>query len=111
MPIFSGGRGVPGILGVPALDRMQRSAFRSQHLNATSLYISGVTKDSTGTPLGNCAVALFQAGSNALVASTISDTAGNYSFAVLVAGPFFAVAYKAGSPNTAGTTVITLTGA
>ena len=118
MPISVGRRGVPAVLSNPAMDRrLGRStnlgggyypggnlAFRSPSLNATSLYISGITKDSTGAPLGGCAVKLFRSTDDIMILSTVSDATGNYSFPVLVGGPFYVVAYKAGSPDVAGAT-------
>lgn len=125
MPINVGCLGKPGVLANPAMDRrLGRStslgggfypggnlAFRSLPFNATNLYISGVTKDSTGAALGGCAVSLFRTSDGALILSAISDATGNYSFPILVSGQFYVVAYKAGSPDVAGVTVNTLAGA
>ena len=69
--------------------------------------LAGISRDSTGAALGLCAIDLF-ASSDLVVASTISDAAGNYSFVNPGTGPFYIVAYKAGSPDVAGTTVNTL---
>lgn len=70
--------------------------------------ISGVTKDSGGTALGNCAVKLFNSATNALEQQTTSDASGNYSFQASKTAAWFVVAYKAGSPDVAGTTVNTV---
>jgi hypothetical protein len=74
--------------------------------------ISGVTKGSTGSVLGSCAVELFTTTDDVLFARTTSDaTTGAYSFSVPSNGwAFYCVAYKAGSPDVAGTTVNTLYG-
>ena len=73
------------------------------------LNVTGVTKDSTSTPLGSVTVSLFLTSTNALLGTTISDGSGNYAFPLFSpVGPFYLVAYKAGSPDVAGTTVNTL---
>lgn len=72
--------------------------------------ISGVTRDSGGSVLGNCVVEVFESATYLLRGATISDATGNY--AIEIVGDrsltFFAVAYKAGSPDLAGTTINTL---
>src|SRR6266581_813857 len=72
--------------------------------------ISGVTRDGSGTALGNCMVEIYETVSNIFRGSTVSDAAGNY--AVEIVGDrsvtLFAVAYLPGSPDVAGTTVNTL---
>lgn len=79
---------------------------------AYNFQISGVTKDSAGAVLGSCTVKLYRTSDDVLLFTTTSDaTTGAYQF--LNASPFFAcyvVAYKAGSPDTAGTTVNTIIG-
>lgn len=77
------------------------------------LTISGVTKDSTGSPLSGCTVKLFRTVDDQLVGTQISDANGNYSFFNVVGGglQYYVEAYKAGSPDVAGTTVNTLVGA
>jgi hypothetical protein len=73
-------------------------------------FISGITKDQNSTPLGSCVLNLFLTSNNTLVASTTSDGSGNYTltFNATITGPFYIVAYKAGSPDVAGTSVNTL---
>lgn len=73
--------------------------------------IAGVTRDLNGAPLAACTVKLFNSATNAFVGSTISDASGNYSFAVDPSQVYFEVAYLDGSPDVAGTTVDSLTGA
>lgn len=74
--------------------------------------IGGVTKDSTGTPLGSCVVKLYLTATDQELAQTTSDGSGNYAFSVTDnATSYYAVAYKAGSPDVAGTTLNTLKGA
>lgn len=71
--------------------------------------ITGVTKDSTGAVLDNCTVTLFKTIDNMPSATTVSDDNGNYSFSIDGNSQArFAVSYKAGSPDVAGTTVNTL---
>jgi len=71
--------------------------------------ITGVTKDSTGAPLGGCTVTLFKAVDNMPSATTVSDAAGNYTFTIDGNSQArFAVSYKPGSPDVTGATVNTL---
>ena len=83
--------------------------------------ISGVTRDSSGAALGNCLLEIFEVINGVvtkeepkgrLVNTGISDASGNYSIEVYASsGVTFSVdAYKAGSPDLAGTTVNTLVG-
>lgn len=86
--------------------------FKSPSFSTSNLTLSGITKDSSGSILGSCVVQLFITANDLLVTETISDAStGSYSFNILVSGPFYIVAYKAGSPDVAGTTVNTLLGA
>lgn len=78
---------------------------------ATYLRIFGVTKDSTGAVLGSCTVTLFRTTDDLEIDKTISDASGNYEFRGAGGGTnYYVVAYKAGSPDVAGTTVNTLVG-
>jgi hypothetical protein len=70
--------------------------------------ISGVTRDSAGVALGTCRVELYPTGRDVSIAETTSDASGNFFFDMPGTGPFYLVAYKAGSPDVAGTTVNTL---
>lgn len=75
------------------------------------LRIYGVTKDSTGTPITSCVVDLFRSFDNMFVDQVISDGSGNYEFrSPSLSTTYYVVAYKAGSPDTAGTTINTLVG-
>lgn len=72
--------------------------------------LAGVTKTgTTGVALAACVVDLLDTATDVKKGSVTSDGAGNYSIPVYYLGPFYAVAYKAGSPDVAGTTVNTLT--
>lgn len=75
-----------------------------------SFSLSGVTRDSAGTPLAGCVVDLFLNSEDTLVATTISDGSGNYSFTLSGnSQTYFVRAYKVGAPDVAGTSVNTLT--
>ena len=70
--------------------------------------ITGVAYAAGGTPLAGATVKLFNTATGALMQTVIADAAGNY----VVSDPnnvaCFVVAYMAGSPDVAGTTVNTL---
>jgi len=72
--------------------------------------IVGISKDLNGSILGNCIVKLFNTATDVISQQTISDASGNYSFAVDKTQKWYVVAYKAGSPDVAGTTLNTLVG-
>jgi hypothetical protein len=75
------------------------------------LLISGVTRDKDGTALATCAVSLFRTSDNAIMEQTTSDGVGAFAFSAVGLGEsYYVVAYKAGSPDVAGTTVNTLVG-
>lgn len=78
---------------------------------AQYLRIFGVTKDSTGAILAGATVRLYRTATDVLVDSTVSDGVGVYEFRVGLSQSYYVVAYKAGSPDLAGTTVNTLVGA
>lgn len=72
--------------------------------------ISGITKDSTSNPLPFCTVQLFNTNDDTYIGQVISDSVGAYAFTLDGnVNPKYAVAYLAGSPDVAGTTVNTLT--
>ncbi len=86
--------------------------FTSPHLNSpVATKITGVTRDSLGNALGNCTLELFYTATNTLAAVTTSDASGNYSFSIGPSLSCYIVAYLAGSPDVAGTTVNTLVAA
>lgn len=81
-------------------------------LGSKSYVIAGVTRDGSGAALGNCVVKLFTTVDDIERYATVSDASGNFSFSVPSNGwAFYAVAYLAGAPDRAGTTVNTLAGA
>jgi hypothetical protein len=72
--------------------------------------ISGVTRDSAGATLAACTVTLYRTVDNVMVDSVTSDANGAYAFGSASASfTYYIVAYLAGSPDVAGTTVNTLT--
>lgn len=84
--------------------------FRSPPLDTRNPRITGVTRDSTSAVLGGCVVQLFRTIDDLLMGEAVSDaTTGYYTLSAVGPGPFYIVAYKAGSPDVAGTTVNTLT--
>lgn len=136
MPIASGARGQPGVLAIPgrvlALDEggmvsgssvprrgysmgvggryagAGRLVFRSPKFSTINPRITGITKDSTGAVLGSCVVQLFRTVDDRFMFEAVSDGVGAYELTALGSGPFYIVAYKAGAPDVAGTTVNTL---
>lgn len=75
--------------------------------------ISGVTRDSAGAILGGCVVELYQTLTDLPLQKVTSDaTTGAFTFTAARYAPttHYIVAYKAGSPDVAGTTLNTLTG-
>jgi hypothetical protein len=80
----------------------------------TSRYIiSGVTRNAAGAVLPFCTVDVYESVSDLRRNTTVSDANGNYTLEVN--GPatgftFYLVAYLAGSPDVAGTSVNTLVG-
>jgi hypothetical protein len=82
--------------------------FKSASFSTTRTVLTGITKDSGGAALASCVVQLFRTVDDLILAETTSDGSGVYVFYPTVGGPFYIVAYKAGAPDAAGTTVNTL---
>ena len=72
--------------------------------------ISGITKDSTGATLASCAVELYRTADDSVAGRVTSDASGNYLLDASGSLTHYLVAYKAGSPDVAGTTLNTITG-
>lgn len=71
--------------------------------------IIGMTLDSTGAPLGSCIVQGYLTATDAFVGQMTSDSGGYYELPTAYSGQnHYIVAYKAGSPDVAGTSVNTL---
>ena len=74
--------------------------------------ISGVTKYSAGAVLGSCSVELVRTDNDFSVSRLTSAADGTFTFRnATPSKTHYIVAYKSGSPDVAGTTVNTLTGA
>ena len=120
MPIGSGARGRPGILAIPGRvtvggddgltyqHSFGKKRFRSPPLSTSSVYIAGVTRDSAGVVIASATVQLFRTFDDSFQGEMVSDGSGAFSILAPGSGPFYLVAYKAGSPDVAGTTVNTL---
>jgi hypothetical protein len=67
--------------------------------------VSGFTRDLTGAILGGVTVDLYDTPTKTLVDTVISDAGGYYVAGTPYATNCFAVAYLAGTPDVAGTTV------
>jgi len=68
----------------------------------------GTTLDSAGAPLGSCVVEAFTTADDVKQGSVTSDTAGYYALCTFKTTAHYIVAYKAGAPDVAGTTLNTL---
>jgi len=82
-------------------------------LPARIAMISGVTRDSVGSILGSCVVELYETLTDLPLQKVTSDAVtGAFTFTAARYSPttHYIVAYKAGSPDQAGTTLNTLTG-
>lgn len=71
--------------------------------------VQGVTRDSSGVPLGDCRVVVIETGrvtvtDSPVVAETISNGSGVYSVPVPLNTSYQIIAYKPGSPDVAGIT-------
>lgn len=72
--------------------------------------VSGYTRDSAGAILGSCVVDLFRTVDDLRMDTGTSDAGGYYEFRTAIpAEAYYVVAYKAGGPDVAGTTVNTVT--
>lgn len=73
-------------------------------------FIKGIVKDSGGSPVGGVVVQGFVTATDAFVGQVNNLADGTYTLGTeqLKTTPHYLVAYKAGSPDTAGTTVNTL---
>lgn len=70
--------------------------------------VIGLTLDSVGAVCANAIVQGFVTATDAYVGEVTSDTGGYYELPTTNAGAHYLVAYKAGSPDIAGTTVNTI---
>ena len=70
--------------------------------------VSGSTYNSIGVLINTIELDLFDSGTDTVVYQYTSGSSGDYSLPCYYLGPFYVVAYQAGSPDIAGTTVNTL---
>lgn len=98
-------------LGFPALPGLRTLGMPRPFTNF--LYVSGITRDSSGAVLASCMVDLFRTADDTWLQSTVSDATGKYTFLPVNNGngPYYIVAYKAGTVDKAGTSVNSLIGA
>lgn len=82
--------------------------FFTVQLDYKSYSLSGISRDSAGSVLGNCVVQLFRTANDELLQEVTSDASGNFWFSLMPPGPYYLVAYKAGGTDVAGTTLNTL---
>ena len=78
---------------------------------AQELLINGITRDKNGTIVGSATVDLYRTLTDQMVETVVSNAStGAFSFSAVGLGQqYYIVAYKAGSPDIAGTTLNTLT--
>jgi hypothetical protein len=72
--------------------------------------IIGTCRDSTGAALGSCVVQGFRTSDDTYAGQLTCDSGGYFEFCTPYTQAHYLVAYKAGSPDVAGTTVNTLVG-
>lgn len=103
---------LPLIMLVPRLRRFM-GILRRVPAPAQKYSIAGITKDVNSAALPGCVVHLFQTANDIIQDATTSGADGSYAFTGAAVSPAldqYAVAYKPGSPDVAGTTVNTLRG-
>jgi hypothetical protein len=103
---------VGGAIAYAPHPRIIRASRGIEHYKSLSFYIiGGITKSASGAALPGCAVKLYRTSDDVMVASTVSNASGQYSFSVTSPSTlFYCRAYKTGSPDLAGTTLNTLVG-
>jgi hypothetical protein len=107
MPGFSS-NGVPNVpKSMPVVRNFQSGETPSFEYPYS---ITGVTKDSNGAALATAIVRLYRTADDSYVHQTTSDANGNYVIPASQNLQHYCNAYKAGSPDVAGTTVNTLVG-
>ena len=70
-------------------------------------FLSGVSRDSSGTALANCTVKIFRTINDTKMWELTSAADGTWSIQVSEPGPFYYVEYKVGPPDKAGTSINT----
>lgn len=138
-PKFTGGRAIPSLPTLPWMfkdrplngrinfgrydmppifaqfggDRFAVSRPAVVHANppAVRWRFDGITRDSTGVALAACEVKLFRTDTDIETGQITSGADGSWVLNSNNGGEHYLVAYKAGSPDVAGTTKNNLTGA
>lgn len=95
------------MLGNAPLSAAPLGAFGGIAAPAT-LRVAGYTRTRYGDIEPSCVVKLFRTADDAVVATTTSSAGGYYEFINPAGEPFYAVAYKDGSPDITGSTANTL---
>jgi hypothetical protein len=75
---------------------------------ATTYTLSGVVRDGDSTPIGGADVKVFLTATHVKIAEGVTNGSGAYSIVTPTNGQHYVVAFKAGVPLLAGTTVNTL---
>lgn len=108
-PRFMGGEMSMGIL---AMDAGSSGAYEpaTQTFGSPSMKrLTGTTRNSAGDPLANAIVAIYLTTGDVWLRDCTSDLAGYYeAFSEYSGQNHYLLAYKAGAPDVAGTTVTTL---
>lgn len=103
------GQGSAGVDGIKQIANAASAFHRSPKIltrqSIDRFGLSGVTRDGNGAALAGVTVDLFASGSNIWLARTVSDGSGNYAFTGVGFGTVFIIAYLAGSPEVAGSSV------
>ena len=107
--------GMPQAMSVMLANRVNLANTQAKDVRTEAITLglsagrlSGVSRDSTGAPLGLCTVMIFETQRRLLVAELTSDAAGAWAIDMMPGlGPFFYVEYLVGSPDRAGTSINT----
>jgi hypothetical protein len=102
--------GMPSLIDLPFA--FPKPVHELRPIPPTYFRLTGTTRDSAGAALGNCVVDWFNTADDRLLGTTTSDANGLFEFRSAGQPPnaYYLVAYLAGSPDVAGTTVNTLVG-
>ena len=120
-PRWTGGRLIPQPPSLPWVVGQFVNAARPTAARPTAVHaliqpavfwtISGQTRDSAGAVLGNCVAQLFDTVTDAYLGEVTSNADGYYYLKTTTrSATHYVVAYKAGAPDVAGTTINTLVG-
>lgn len=82
------------IIGTPMGMPQKFPRIRPLVNGSSNSVLTGVTRDASGTALGGCQIELYHG--KRLVAQTVSDGSGNYTFSNPGTGPFRIIATSSG---------------